>query len=202
MNDELRLELERYLDGELPADRHASCDRRLSEDDEARRYLAQLDGLRVLARRHALTSSNDVSHRSQPRRLGPWAIRSAVAAACAVAVLVGITNLIGHAPTVPNSVMLSSRIQSRSKSDLAIQTREITFYTWANTAERRPEPVASALLLARSRSGKRSPKVEILALELANAPDIVAAKLGPLAMVHKSLPGGRSRSERQGRHIH
>ena len=25
MNDELRLELERYFDGELPADWHASC---------------------------------------------------------------------------------------------------------------------------------------------------------------------------------
>jgi hypothetical protein len=77
--------------------------------------------------------------------------------------------------------------------------REVALYTWANRNRRRPETAAGAILLSSARSGKRLPAIEVLALDLANATPELAGELEPLALLHKSPPGGRGRMERHGR---
>jgi hypothetical protein len=77
--------------------------------------------------------------------------------------------------------------------------REVELYTWANRNRRRPETAAGAVLLSRSRPGRRPAALEVLALDLANASPALAEELEPLALLHKSPPGGRGRMERQAR---
>jgi hypothetical protein len=206
MNDEARLELERYFDGELPADRHAEVARLLSEDHEARVYLDRLAGLRALAQRHDPAAGRPaglvaISLPSRPRRVRAWAIAVAALAVSIAALVVGRNHSTSEAPDAPNLRVVAGPTQVPPEPNPPIRTHEVALYTWANTAQRRPEPAASALLLPRMYSGKRPAAVEILALELANATTELAGKLEPLALLHKPAPGGRSRNERHGRHI-
>ncbi len=93
MNDEFRLELERYFDGELSPDRHAEVARLLSESVEARHYLGQLGRLRSLARCHEFAAGRQSTGRpvqsSSSRSPDPrvWAVAVAALAASVAAVL-------------------------------------------------------------------------------------------------------------------
>jgi hypothetical protein len=107
-----------------------------------------------------------------------------------------------EAAVARNAVAVASPPQVAQTSNPLIRTRDVALYTWANTAQRRPEPAASALLRIRTRSEKRPAALEILALDLANANAQVAGRLEPLALLHKPVPRGHGRTERHGRRIH
>jgi hypothetical protein len=128
-------------------------------------------------------------------------MRAAASVACIAILIVWHNEPIIDAPGDARLLVITGSMQIPPSTNLALKTQEIALYTWANTAPRSPEPVASALLVPRMRSGKRPVEVEILALDLANATMARAGKLEPLAALHKPIPGGRTRSERHGRQV-
>jgi len=206
MNDRARVELERYFDGELPADRCAKVARLLAEDLDAGAYWDRLARLRVLAQRHdpaagCLTGSVVIPLSSRPQRVCAWAIAAAASAASIAAALALRNDSTSEMPGAPNLVVVAGPTQVPPGPNPTIRTQEVALYTWANSAQRPPEPAVSALLLPSMRSAKRPAAVEILALDLANAATNVTGTLEPLALLHKPAPGGRSRNERHGRHI-
>jgi len=207
MNDKARLELERYLDDELPAGRQAVVARLLSLDHEARVYLDRLARLRDLARRHDPAAAHPgvravIPLPSRPRRHSPWAIAAAAVVASGLATIVWRNRPTPEAAVARNAAAVASPPQVALTSSPLIRTQDVALYTWANTAQRRPEPAVSALLRIRTRSEKRSAALEILAIDLANANAQVAGKLEPLALLHKPVPGGHGRNERHGRRTH
>ena len=102
----------------------------------------------------------------------------------------------GAAPN-PTVIVTGAPVLSPPNRPVAIP--EVDLYTWANEDVRRPETAANAMLQSRTRSGKRLAAVEILALDLANSAPGLAGELEPLALLHPSAPGGRSRLERHAR---
>jgi len=206
MNDDDRLELERYFDGELPINQHARVIRVLADDHEAQAHLNQLTKLRALARCHDLAKSQRSHPVSIPRSSRERQVRASVFATAALAAsLVAIVgwrvSITPVQSTVRRSFVVNTLTPVPPGRSGIIQSREVALYTWANTMERRPEPIATALLSGQMRTRKRSTGVEILALDLANSSAERAARLEPLALLRKATPGGRSRSERNGRHV-
>jgi len=206
MNDRARLELEQYFDGELPADRRAKVARLLAEDHEASAYWDRMARLRALAQRHDPAAGYPVGLVATPlpsrsRRVCASAIAAGALVASITALVVWRDHSSSGVPGAPNLVVVAGPTQVPPVSNPTIRSPEIAFFTWANSAQRPPEPAASALLLSRMRSAKRPAAVEILALDLANAATNVAGLLEPLALLHKPAPGSRSRNERHGRHI-
>ncbi len=203
MNDELRFTLEQYFDGELPATRHAETADLAAESEDAQRYLDRLAVLRGLARRHR----PGVAWRGSRRGLAVVAAGVLAAAAGLAAILV----LSRPSQRSPSGAVLSrpSEIKAPALASrrhlLASGPRlagpEIALYQWANCGSDRADPAMSALVLARTRPGKRPPSVEMLAIELANTNPDRAARLEPLAFLKQPGPGGRSRMARHARTV-
>ena len=197
MNDEGRLELERYFDGELPADRRTEIARLLAGDAEARRHLGRLARLRSLARSRGPAMSRGVPSLA-PRPL-TRAIRNAATAALAASLAAVILWRGGPAPDVPDAVGPPPIIVSAPGATVAerpVPIPEVKLYTWANQDRRPPETAANVVLRSSGRARRRPAAVEVLALDLANATPERADDLEPLALLHKAPPGGRGHNER------
>jgi hypothetical protein len=202
MNQKVRLKLECYFDGELPADQNREVARLLSQDSEARLYLDRLARLRARALFHDSVAGDHYVRppavRSRTARRQVWALAATVAASVA-AVMVWRHGPASDATGARNDAVVAGPIEIARTDGPPIMTREVALYTWANTAGRHPEPAARALLFPSTRLGKRPAAVEILALGLANATSDLARKLEPLALLHKAPAGGRGNCERHGR---
>ncbi len=204
MNDERRLELEQYFDGELPLDRHTEIARLVSEDGEARLYLHRLARLRNLARSHQPAAGRPAS-RVLPSPPPEWgaprglAVATVALAASVAAVIVWRGRMAPEMPGAPASAASVAPAAVVAPSERLAPILEVELYTWANRNQRRPETAASAIFFSGSRSRKRPAAVEVLALDLANAAPGLAEELEPLAVLHKSPRGGRGRVERHAR---
>jgi hypothetical protein len=202
MNQEVRLKLECYFDGELPADRHAEVAQLLSQDKEASLHVDRLARLRAMAGCHDRVALDQFVRppavRPRTARHQVWALAAAVAASVA-AVMVWRDGPASDATGARNDGVVAVPVQFAQTEGPRIMTREVVLYTLANTAGRPPEPAARALLLNSTRLGKRPAVIEILALGLANATSDLAGKLEPLALLHKAPAGGRGNNERHGR---
>jgi hypothetical protein len=201
VTDERRLELERYFDGELPPDRQARIARRLPEDGEARLHLRRMARLRALARSHetaAIPVPRPHPTRPQPARVLAVAA-AAVAAIVAIAVVRRGRTSSDDVPGAPGPAAIVAPAPVVGPSVGPAPIREVELYTWANRDRRRPDSAARAILRSGARSGKRAAAAEVLALDLANADSELAEDLEPLALLHKSPPGGRVRMERHAR---
>lgn len=198
MNDERRLELERYFDEELPPDRRAEVARLLAGDDEARRHLLRLSRLRALARAHRIEAGRGVAR--PPRRRWSAAARAAAAALAAsvAAVVLWPAPPALDVPAVPDPA--PAPVAARPGSHPS--GREVEAYTWANEAERNPGAAANAILRSTRRAERRPASAEILALNLANATPESARAMAPLALLQPSPSGGRGRAERHSRRTH
>jgi hypothetical protein len=199
MTDERRLELERFFDGELPPDRQAEAARLVAEDGDARLYVDRLARLRALARAHESAAAARPSRRRIPLVLAGAA---AALAASVAALVVWWGRTASEASTAPGSAAVVVPALIAVPSGRFGPIREVELYTWANRNRRRPETAAGAVLLSRARPGRRPAALEVLALDLANASPTLADELEPLALIHKSPPGGRGRMERHARRPH
>jgi hypothetical protein len=204
MNDERRLELEQYFDGELSPDRHAEIARLLRGDGEARLYLRRLTRLRNLARSHERAARRRASRvllPPPPRSRAPrvLAVATAALAASVAAAIVWRGRTASEVPgaSSPTTIVAPGPIAAPPERTTLI--REVELYTWANRNHRRPEAAASAILFSGARPGKRPAAVEILALDLVNAAPGLAEELEPIAVLRKSPRGGRGRAERHAR---
>jgi len=243
MNDDRRLELERFLDGELPAPEAAAVGAGLPIDPAAARYLGELGALRRLANRHDPAAASPAApiKAPAPRRL---------AATAGAALSVRVADLIGRAatraerrlsdrPTIPlpappraarwlaavaataASVAILipwalSRGPTRDHAPPSIappvvagpppvprpipvpvpdggESPEVAWHRWANREPRRPEVAGRALWQSAGRH--RPAALEVLTLELANAPAAAAGRLQRAAAVRVAAPGGRPRPE-------
>jgi hypothetical protein len=201
VNDERRLELERYFDGELHLDRHAEIARLVSEDGETRLYLRRLARLRDLARSHELAAGRPASRVLTPPPPRSRAPRGPVVAAAALAAGVALMVVwrIRTAPEGPGAATSVAPAPIVVPFERPASIPEVELYTWANRSRRRPEAAASAILFSGARSGKRPAAAEVLALDLANAAPGLAEELEPLLLLHKSPRGSRGRTERHAR---
>jgi hypothetical protein len=204
MTDELRLELERYFDGELPPHRHAEAARLVSEDGDARLHVHRLARLRALARAHESAAARPASRAVASRRRIPRVLAAATAALAAsvAAWIVWRCRTSSEVPGAPGPTVIVAPAPVVGPSGGPAPIREVELYIWANRDRRRPDAAARAILLSGSRSGRRPAAAEVLALALANATPELAEELEPLALLHKSPPGGRGRIERHGRRPH
>ena len=206
MNDNTRLQLELYFDGELPADRLACTSCRIAEDQEGRQYLDRLTKLRAIAQCHGSRADRSLTRAQFSsshfiRTSHAWAATAAAAAAVIVALVLRGDGSTLKAPKAASHAHVAGSVEALPHHDLPIWTQEVALYTWANSDRRQPKVAASALLSPQLRSAKRPAAAEILALELTNGSRPDACKLEPLAFVHQSAPGSRSRNERHHRHF-
>jgi anti-sigma factor RsiW len=204
MNDAFRSELERYFDGELSSDRQTKVERVLSEDSEARLYVNRLSRLRTLARSHEpafcrSTVRGFVPPPSRARFQRVWAVATVSLVASVAAMFIVRRQTGFEPPRAPNNEAIVAPAPMATATERPVKIQEVEVYTWANRDRRSPDSVVNTVLLSRTRSGKLPAAMEILALDLANAPPSMAEELEPLAMLHKSAPGGHIRSERRAR---
>jgi anti-sigma factor RsiW len=204
MNDSLRSELEQYFDGELRRERQTLVEHLISEDSDARTYLEQLARLRTLARSHdpavvrsAVRGFAPPSSRARIARV--WAVATVSLAASVAAILILRIQTGFEASRARNTKTIATPALRAGAVNRPVKIQEVELYTWANQVQRRPDTAAKTVLLSRTRSGKRTAAAEMLALDLANAPSALAEELEPLAVLHKSAPGGRIRIERHTR---
>jgi hypothetical protein len=177
VNDERRLALERFFDGEADAD-----DPRVAADGpEARDYLRRLGLLRDLARRH--DPAADLPSR-RPVVVPPRPRGRIVATALALAA--GVLFLFlsfaarsglrtgrepaslpagGPQPTASAGVAVAATARSRSPRP----PLEVELYRWANASSPHREEAARVVLSRVASLHGRPASREILALELANA---------------------------------
>jgi anti-sigma factor RsiW len=196
VNDEYRLDLGRYFDGELPEAERERVERQLTADPAAMRYVEQLRLLRRLADRHDPSSGSrsagpiDVRpwQRAAAWRPHAWRVSAAAAAAAAIIGLVWYANSprkLQH--TTPKVSSASANVEKSSKPiepsgsgsaapgaapHVAPPSLELDAqrFAWANGELTSPSAAARVVLDARPRHGSRSSNVEILAIELAHAP--------------------------------
>lgn len=163
MTDDRRLQIELYLDDELPAADRLAVERFLAVDVEASSYLAQLRRLRSLAVRHDPTPSPLPKPKSASAPIGSaihWAATFVVAASLALVAL----NVGFHRPNpavelvhVPAPVA-----EMKIKSD-------VDWYLWANADDRSAAVAAKASLAPLPKHGSRNARREILVIEMANS---------------------------------
>lgn len=220
MNENRKLELERFFDGELPPDEFDRVERELIADTEGARYVERLGRLRQLATSDAAVPIR-VSARpvvvSFPRResrRNKWvAVASGLAAAAAgIAALVWWSNQ-HEGPTgeprlakrafVSNELPRpkpaeSEPVRPSSAAPLALDAQR---HVWAN-GEMPSPAVAARLVLDRAAEPTRPTpaEAEILALELANsnrvsAGDIVRAVTERTNVIRH--PPARNRNSRR-----
>ena len=185
MNDAQRLELELEFDGERPAAAP------LAIDPAAARYRDELRALRRLANLHDPAGRLPLPFPRSPRRRRLLSAAAAVAAG--VAALVVGEAMRGPAaprPLAPIAPRLASTAVARVSS-LGGPSPEMAWHEWANQPARRPELAGWALW--RSAGRHRPPGLEVLTLELVNAPSRSAARLHRAAAVRVASPGGRPR---------
>ncbi len=207
MNDHRRRELGRFFDGELPEPARSALARSLAADAEAIGYLDALHRLRGLANRH------DPSDREASRRWRQALLWRRVTAAAGVFLLFGWATIpstterpvpepVVAVPTVPRPAVTAVQAPSPAQATLPAPATEgastrVALHRWANQATRRPEPAALALWRygrAEKRRGRAG--VEILTLELVNAPPGTSGRLQREALARQSGPWTRPRPER------
>jgi hypothetical protein len=198
VNDERKLELERYFDGELPELHRCRIERELASDITAARYVDQLRLLRELAVRHdpsmkvpIAAERSPVWRQSAVRRL--WIVRTAaVLTAVAAGAIVGFVSWQGRNANPREMVPVKNAVVSTnggatehteplSASDNSFVQLELDArrFTWANGQA--PSPAAAARAVLERGSRRQQPTaagVEILAIELANAPQVTKQDLG------------------------
>ena len=199
MNDHRRLELERFFDGESPGPEAAAVEGGLAADPAAARYLAELDALRRLANRHdpaaghpGLGGLPTIPFNTPSRNW--W--RPAVAAAAVLAAAIG-WGLSRDSVEVPTRTTQMPKLVEASPAPRSVpeggESPEVAWHRWANAKPRRPEVAGRALWQS---AGRRRPAaLEVLTLELANAPPGSAGRLQRAAAVRVAAPGGRARPE-------
>lgn len=197
MNDDDRLlELGRFFDGELPEPARSILACGLATDAEAVRHLDSLHCLRRLANYHDPAAG--VTALAPRRRSASAWKRAAVAAA--VLALVGWPKAPGlrPVPEAPTTARVEAP-QTAGANEPAATSSEVAWHRWANASSRRPEPAARALwhseLASSSRRGRR-PRLEVLALELANSDAEGASRLQRDAVARRGGPWGRPRPDR------
>jgi hypothetical protein len=194
VNDEHRLQLARFFDGELPAEERDRVERELATDPAASRYLEQLRLLRHLADRRDPSSIQCSANLLVVR---PWqraaaarqrARQLAWVAAAAAAILGFVWCSKSLAPRNRSPAMASPDTHARDSSK-SIESRVPDFtvspglpavspsleldaqcFAWANGELMSPASAARVLLDARPRHGARSSNAEVLAIELAHTP--------------------------------
>jgi anti-sigma factor RsiW len=195
MTDARRWELERYFDGELPEPHRGRVRRSLAAEAEAQRYLHQLRQLRSLAQ-----CGRAIDPFSAPLRRWHrvrWALAaSAAIVACGLALRAERGSPRGEPSDVSSPTpRVSARLEMLAEIEPG-PTSEVELFRWANQSRRRPDGPARFVLAPLSRTRKRSPAREILALELANAPPGSAAGLQKVAVLHRAAFRARARPNR------
>jgi hypothetical protein len=199
MNSEARLELEQYFDGELGCDRQAEVARRIAADDEARAYLTRLARLRGLARSCEWSANQSAGlvlpHARSSLRLRRFAAVAPAALAAGIAAVILWRGQIGSdAPRKREPTATASASAQRPKTqDVALRRSTVR-------NQRRRAKSANLAHSAVVHPRKRPASLEVLALDLANAPPEQAQELKPLAMLRESAVNGRPRHERHPRH--
>jgi hypothetical protein len=193
MNDKRKLLLERYFDGELPAEARDALHRELAGDPAASRHLDQLGVLRKLARAHDPTARR--------RRSGWFVAAGALAASLLLIVL--------SAPRIRPAVRGPASSSAESPEAISVAVRptavpssaaiplEVELIRLANAPSRGPEGAARAVLsrVPGSPSQRRPASQEILALELANG-----SPRAPLALPRAAATPGVTASGPARRH--
>jgi hypothetical protein len=199
---------ERFFDEETSPDERARLTRELASDPEAARYLEKLRRLRQLALKHDPGAMRPADSRAVP----PWELAArlrrrwiAAGAAIAAGLVLAVwsanslhrrVDAVELARSGVHSVPLPPRTpppQVREESDTKIAApAELDFdarsYAWANGEAVQPAEAARAVLASAARGRGRAPaEVEILAIELANAPPELAPEVGRIAAERKSL---------------
>ena len=189
MNDDRKLKLERFFDGELPDDERVRVEHELTTDPEAAGYVGHLERLRTLARQ------SDPIDAVASRRLapGPWLVQPmrrrwgmAVSGGLVAAGIVATIWLVGrgldradHADPFGPTVVVHKPIpepsvaarKSRVADDVPLEL-DAQRYEWANGELATPAAAARVVIDEGHRRGQRSSsELEILAIELANSPD-------------------------------
>ena len=190
IDEERLLELNRFFDGELPEPARSILARGLAYDAEAIHHLDALHRLRRLANRHDPASGVTT--------LGPWRRRRGVswrkaAVAAAVVALIGWPKSPGH-PDRPPQPVGDVEVATAERPESPGPSPEVALHRWSNSEARRPEPAARALWQSSRRA--RRPGLEVLALEMANAPPGAADRLQRDALSRRPGPYPRPRSER------
>jgi hypothetical protein len=206
MNDALRSELEQYFDEELSTERRIEIEQLLTENGEARTYLHQLARLRTLACSHKPAFVHSavrgfVPPRSRVRVARIWVIATVSMAGSVVAMFIFRSQTGVDAPGGRSTKAIAAPAIRAVAANRPVKLQEVGLYAWANQVQRSSETAAKTVLLSRTRAGKRTAAAEILALDLANAPSALAEELEPLAVLHKSAPGGRIHLERHTRRL-
>ena len=173
MNDDRRLDLERYFDRELSPAQSADILHSLGDDPDASRHLARLARLRVLAQNHdpaAAIAPRPVVLSLALRKRSAAAPLIAAAALLLLSIPLSRLWIAPSSPTIiaPTHPSVSIAAAPTAPRPLSNPSLEVGFYRWSNASTRDNEE-AARVVLSRVSHSRRSSAREVLALELANA---------------------------------